>query len=175
MCGRERRCHVHRGGEAVVGGLALVDVIVGVDRRFAAALAGEDLVGAPGDHLVDVHVGLGAAAGLPDHQRELIVQSAMRDFLGGFLDGIGKLRVQTVLAVDPRGGLLDQRHGMHDRHRHSLGRAERKVLDTALGLRAPIGVCGDFDVSDAVGFAARVHGLSPPSGLGNFRLPERSR
>ena len=30
--------------------------------------------GAVGDDLVDVHVGLGAAAGLPDAERELIVQ-----------------------------------------------------------------------------------------------------
>jgi hypothetical protein len=51
---------VHRGGEAVVGRLALVDMVVGVDRLFAAALSGQDFIRPSGDHLVGVHVRLGA-------------------------------------------------------------------------------------------------------------------
>ena len=58
-------------GKAVVRRLAHIDVIVGMDRRLGAELAAELFVGAVGDHLVDVHVGLGAGAGLPDHQREM--------------------------------------------------------------------------------------------------------
>ena len=65
------RGDAHGGREDVVAGLALVDVVVGMDEALLPALAAQDLAGAVGEHLVHVHVGLGAAAGLPDHEREL--------------------------------------------------------------------------------------------------------
>src|SRR5690606_35529244 len=68
---------VHGGGETVVGALRAVDVVVGVHRALATALAGGDLVGPTGDHLVDVNVALGAAAGLPDHQGKLVIMLAL--------------------------------------------------------------------------------------------------
>jgi hypothetical protein len=44
----------------------------------------------PGDHLVDVHVGLGAASRLPDDERELVVELAVdNDFGRRRLDRIG--------------------------------------------------------------------------------------
>src|SRR5689334_23359959 len=43
---------------------------------------------------------------------------------------------------------------MDDLERHLLARAERKVLDRPLSLRAPISVGWDFDRSEAVGFRA---------------------
>ena len=43
-----------------------------------SSLFARQLVAAVGDDLVDVHVGLGAASGLPDHQREVLVQRARR-------------------------------------------------------------------------------------------------
>ncbi len=55
----------------------------GCTGDLAAALAAEHLVGAVGDHLVEVHVGLGAGAGLPDHQREMIVELAVDHLLRG--------------------------------------------------------------------------------------------
>ena len=86
------RRDVHRGREAVVRRLAHVDVIVGMHRRFRAELAAEHFVGAVGDHLVDVHVGLGAGAGLPDHQREVIVELAVDHLLRRLDDGVGAPR-----------------------------------------------------------------------------------
>ena len=68
--------HVDRGGEGVVRGLAAVHVVVRVDEAPLAALAAEDLAGAVRQDLVDVHVRLGAAAGLPHHERELVVPAA---------------------------------------------------------------------------------------------------
>ena len=41
------------------------------------------LDGAVGDDLVGVHVGLGAAAGLPDTEREVVVELALGDLAGG--------------------------------------------------------------------------------------------
>ena len=68
---RHRRRDVHGGRDAVVRRLAHVDVIVRMHRRFRAELAAERDIGGVGDHLVDVHVGLRAGAGLPDQQREM--------------------------------------------------------------------------------------------------------
>ena len=136
-----RRGNVHRRREAVVRRLALVHMIVGVDRLLAAALARQDLVGASRDHFVRVHVRLGARAGLPDDERELAVEVAARDFRRGLLDDFGDLGIESADAgIHPRRGLLDEAERVDDLERHLLARSEREILDRALGLRAPIGV-----------------------------------
>ena len=72
---RARRRDVHGGWKDVVGALGTVDVVVGVYRSGGPGCP-QELRGAVGQHLVDVHVGLGAAAGLSDGQYELGVESA---------------------------------------------------------------------------------------------------
>ena len=62
----EDRRNVHRGREGVVRALGLVAVIVRVQQLFA-----RNFVAAVCNDLVHVHVGLGAAAGLPDREREV--------------------------------------------------------------------------------------------------------
>ena len=153
---RHRRGDVHRGREAVVRRLALVDMVVGVDRLLAAALAGQDLVGAAGDHLIGVHVRLGARARLPDDQRELAVEIAARDFARGLLDRFGDLagRARRCRAFTRAAACLMKPERMDDLERHLLARPEREILDRALGLRAPISVGRDLDRSEAVGFGA---------------------
>jgi hypothetical protein len=99
---------VHRGREGVVRRLAAVDVVVGVDRLLAAHDAAGELDGAVADHLVDVHVGLRAAAGLPHAQREVVVELAVDDLVGGVDDALDLVpRQLTELAVGQRGGLLE--------------------------------------------------------------------
>jgi hypothetical protein len=44
--------------------------------------------------------------------------------------------------------------------RHPLGRPERKILDAALRLRAPIGVRRHLDRADRVGFGAGIGHVS---------------
>jgi hypothetical protein len=85
---------VDRGGDGVVRRLAEVDVVVGVHRFLAAALAGQDLVGAAGDHLVGVHVGRGPRAGLEDVDHELVVEFALDHLLGRLQDGAGAFFVE---------------------------------------------------------------------------------
>jgi hypothetical protein len=134
---------------------SLVHMVVGVDRLLAAALPGEDLIGAAGDHLVRIHVRLGAGSRLPHDQGELAVEIAARDFAGSLLDDLGKLRVEAADArVDPRRGLLDEPQRVRDLERHPLARAEREILDRPLGLRPPISVCGNFDRAEAVALGA---------------------
>ena len=76
---------VHGGREDVVRGLRRVDVVVGVHGR-AEVLGGER-----GKHLVDVHVARGAAAGLVDVDRELVVVVAGDDGVGRLHDRVGDL------------------------------------------------------------------------------------
>ena len=62
--------NVHHGRERVVGGLAMINVVVRMDRLLRAHHAAGELDRAIGDDLVGVHVGLGAGAGLEDDKRE---------------------------------------------------------------------------------------------------------
>ena len=133
-------------------------MVVGVDRLLAALGPAQLLVGAPGDHFIGIHVRLGARPGLPDDERELVVEVAAGDFGGGLLDGFGEMRVEPADArVHPRRGLLHEAQRMDDLDRHALALAEREIADRAFGLRAPIAVAGDLDRAEAVGFGTRDH------------------
>src|SRR5439155_706367 len=67
----ERR-EAHRGRRGVVRGLAHVHVVVGVHVLVRPETATEDLVGAVGQNLVDVHVERDARAGMEDVDDELV-------------------------------------------------------------------------------------------------------
>ena len=81
------RGHVHSRGDHVVARLPAVDVVVGVRPRQ------------PADHLVGVHVGRGAAAGLIDIEWKVRVVEPLRDFRGGAGDRRGPLRRQMSHAA----------------------------------------------------------------------------
>lgn len=87
---------VHHRGEAVVGGLGPVEVVVRMDRRPRPRGLPEQLVGPVGDHLVRVHVGLRAGPGLPDRQGKVRVEAALPHLAGGLLDGAGQCRVDRA-------------------------------------------------------------------------------
>ncbi|KAI1693803.1 hypothetical protein DdX_20443 [Ditylenchus destructor] len=150
---RQHRRDVQRGREAVVGRLAHIDVIVGMDRRLAPACP-QLLVGIAGDHFVDVHVGLGARSGLPDHQWKLIVELPRHDRLRRVFDRRDDLGLQAMLRVHPRRCLLHDRLGANDADRHPLCQPEREILDASLRLRPPIGVRGYLDRANRIGFGA---------------------
>ena len=145
------RGDVHRGRVGVVGRLRHVDVVVGVDGRLRALLTTGDLDRAVGDDLVHVHVRLGPAARLPHEQRELAVELAGEDLVGGGDDEIRLLGGELAeIAVGERGGLLQDRHPADHRGRHVVG-ADREVVQRALRLRAPVAVDGHLDRAHAVG------------------------
>ncbi|MGY2808105.1 hypothetical protein ACVIHF_004835 [Bradyrhizobium sp. USDA 4506] len=149
------RCgDMHRGRKRVVRRLTHVDVIVRMNRLLGAKLAAEHLVGAVGDHLVHVHVALRARTGLPDHQREIVVELAFDYFLGCADDGAGAARIELAeLAIGLRGRKLHDAECMDDRDRHAVV-ADLEILPRAFGLRAPIAVGGNVDRTEAVGLAA---------------------
>ena len=106
-------------------------------RLFRAEFAAERDIGGISDHLVDVHIGLGAGTGLPDQQREIVIQSAIGDVLRHGGDRPGPARVERAeIAVDLGGGAFDQAERMHDLDRHAF-RADAEIVQRALGLRAP--------------------------------------
>jgi hypothetical protein len=80
--------------ENVVGRLAEVDVVVGMDRASSSALAGGGLIGDAGDDLVGVHVGRGAAAGLEDIDDELAIVPPLGHGGRGGDDPLGDLGLE---------------------------------------------------------------------------------
>ncbi len=66
--------NVHGCRERVVGRLGHVDIVVRMHRGFRPHHPVREFDGPVGDHLVDVHVRLRAAAGLPDPQGKMVVE-----------------------------------------------------------------------------------------------------
>ena len=150
----DRRSDMHRGREAVVRRLAHIDVIVGMHGLLGAPLAAEHFIGAGRDHLVRVHVGLGAGAGLPDHQRKVIVELAVDHLLRGAGDGARAAGIERAEAVVDLGGrALHDAQCADQRNRHALV-ADPEIAARAFGLRAPQALGGDLDRAEGVGFGA---------------------
>ena len=88
---------------------------------LAAHLAAGEFDGAVGDDLVDVHVGLRAAAGLPDAQREMVVKFSGDDFVGGLRDEFGFFGGEFAeILVDQRGGFLQDAESADELRRHGV-------------------------------------------------------
>ena len=98
------RRDVHGRRERVVRRLRHVDVIVGMNRRLAAERRACKLAAAVGDHLVDVHVELGAAARHPDMQRKHVVMLAGEDLVADLNDQFVALVVEPLAGVVGDGG-----------------------------------------------------------------------
>ncbi len=145
---------VDRRGDDVVARLAEVHVVVRVHGVFPAAAAGQDLVGPCGDHLVGVHVGGGARAGLKDPHHELIVEASVEHLAGRLSDRAGGLGgEQAEIPVYLRRRALDAGDRAHKRNRHGK-LPDRKVPDRAGGLGPPVGLRRDPDRAEAVAFLA---------------------
>ena len=146
--------NVHGRGKSVVRGLRHVDVIVGMDGVFRAQHAAGQLDGAVGDHLVGVHVGLRAAAGLPDAQRELIVELAGNHVVGRLGDQAGLFRRELAeLLIDQGRRLFQDAESTDQLGGHGVA-ADIEMHERAGGLRSPVDVGGHFNLAHAVGFDA---------------------
>ena len=149
-----RSRNVHRRRKRVVRRLRHVDVVVGMDRLLRSHLAARNFDGAVGDDLVDVHVGLRAAAGLPDAQRKLVVQLAGDDFVRRLHDELGFVgRKLAQILIHQRARFLENAEGADQFRRHGVA-SNVEMQQRALRLRAPVNIGRDFDLSHAVGFDA---------------------
>src|SRR5882762_4423182 len=147
---RLNRGDAHRRGKNVVRGLTAVDLVVGMHAALLAALASQELARPVGEHLVHVHVGLGARARLPHHQRKFAVVLSGEHLVGGGGDGVRLLLGELLqLYVHARTRALDERERADQLQGHALaGNAE--ILERALRLRAPQPVGGNADLAEAV-------------------------
>ncbi len=165
---RERRGRgdVHGRGERVVGGLRHIDVVIRVDRILAAEDAARQLYRPIGDHLVDVHIGVGAAAGLPDSQGKMVIEPAFDDLLGGLDDQIRfLLRQQARLLIDERGGLLQHSERHNNLVRHLLG-ADVEIPERARRLGPIVGIFGHFHFAQRILFGPERHPIPRASASG---------
>src|SRR5437588_12924160 len=125
-----------------------------MDRLLRTQFAAQYLVGAVGDHLVEVHVGLGAGSGMPNHKWKMIVEFAVNHFARSASDGGGAALVErSEFTIGQCGGELDDAERVNDRDRHPV-LADAEILPGALGLGAPIAVDGNVDRAEAVGLGA---------------------
>ena len=153
--GQHRR-NVHGGGEGIVGGLGHIHVIVGVQQIFS-----QMDVSHVGDDLIGVHIGLGAGAGLPDNQWELVVAVPGDDLLAGLRNG-GKLLVRHFLRANGGVGhgrrLFQIPEGSDDLLGHGFqAYADGEVLHAALGLSPPEFIRGDPNLAHGIVFNAVFH------------------
>ena len=110
------RRHVDGGRKRIIGRLAAVDMIIGMNQRITAAWMTRQLIGAIGQHLVHVHVALCARASLPDHQRKLIIPLPVDHLISGLHNPILLLRANiTQRSIGLRSGFFHQGHGMNHR------------------------------------------------------------
>jgi hypothetical protein len=143
----------------VVGALAHVDVLVGMQEFIIALGPAEQLQCAVRNHLVGIHIGRGAGAALNHVDHEFIVQPAGPHFLRGGDDGVGKRLIkQPQLAVALRRGQLD-RGQRRDQIRidRDRGAANRKILHRTQGVDAIIGIRRNIPVAQQIVFASRAH------------------
>ena len=110
-------------------------MVVRVHERLA-----QQLICAVGNDLIDIHIRLRAAAGLPDGKREVAVERAVEDLVAGSLDRAGPAGVEhTELRIRARGRELHDRERADDLRRDLLG-ADAEIFKAALRLRAPVTV-----------------------------------
>ena len=154
---------MHGRWESIVGRLTHIAMIIRVHRCFGGHGAAQNLNRAVRDDLVRVHVGLSARPGLPNDQRKVIVKFAVDHLLGGLLDCGGQPCVKIAKSdVHFGAGHFDHTQRADDRDRLAFP-PDGKVHDGALGLRAPILVCGDLKRAKAIGFGACIGHLAAPA------------
>ncbi|MNI81417.1 hypothetical protein D3C73_1380270 [compost metagenome] len=82
----------------IVGGLAAIHVINGVQCRVVALTLTHQLQRAVGNDLVGVHVGAGPGSALDGVHHKLVIQEAIHDFQGSLLDGRGFFWIEQAQA-----------------------------------------------------------------------------
>ena len=92
------RCEVHGGWKHVIRRLAAVNVIIWMHDALHAPHPTQQLTGPIGQDLIDIHIGLGAGARLPDYQRKLALVAPGKHFVCRLLNRSGLARIQFTQA-----------------------------------------------------------------------------
>ena len=151
-----RTCHTNGGRKAVIGGLGVVDMVVGVDGLISAFWTPCDFIGSVGDDFIHVHVGLRARASLPYNERKLVGKPPCNHF-------ITRLHYQITLAIlnspklgiDNRRTFFDGCHGNNQRAWQRLA-PDFKIITATLSLSPKIGIGRDLHFAHRVFFDTKV-------------------
>src|SRR6516164_1603475 len=128
----------------------------------AAKRRAGNLAAAVGNHLVDVHVELRAAARHPHMQRKHVMVLACQDLIAGLYDQF------ATLIIEPLAGIVCESRGLlEDRvpRDHFAGNeimADAEMLEGTLGLGTPQLVSGHFHDAEAVSLFSHVRHLISP-------------
>ena len=153
---------MHGGGEGIIRGLTHIAMVIGVNGRFGADLAAQNLDRAVRDHLIGIHIRLRARTCLPHDQREMLIQLAINNLLRGGDHRICQLGGQFARSFIGLGtGAFD--HAKRADHGDGLlFPTDGEIHQAALCLGAPIFVTGDLKRAKAVGFGTcGGHACSP--------------
>src|SRR5262245_10865148 len=131
-------------------------MIVGVHRRLASNWRARELTAAVRNHLVYIHIELGAAARHPHMQREHVVMLAGEDFVAGLNDQLVGLIVEPLAGMVRCGSgfLQDGIGGDHLTRNQIFAGAE--MLERALGLSTPELVRRHVNHTEAICFFSHV-------------------
>src|SRR6516162_9030726 len=135
-----------------------------MNRGLAAERRACELETTVRDHLVHVHVELGAATSHPNMQRKHVVVLTAYDFVADLDDQLILLVTETLAGVVGVGRSLLE-GGIGDNHLpgHEIP-ANAEMLQGTLSLRTPELVRGHFNHPEAVALSSHVvHVLSPAS------------
>ena len=150
---------MHGGGEGIVGGLGHIHIVIRVQE-----LLPRDLIAPVRDHLVGVHIALGAGAGLPDHQGKMLHERTGDHLIAGggqgFQLGPGHL-LRSQGMVGHGGRLLQDAEGLDDLPGHGLdAHTDGEIGPGALGLGSPVSVGRHLHLAHRVMLDAVFHRIS---------------
>src|SRR5262245_1357744 len=130
-------------------------MVVWMNRLVTAERLAGDLAAAVGNHLVDVHVKLGAATGHPDVKRELVLMLAVQNLVAGTDDQVLLSVAEPAgLVVDQGGRLLDDRVGGDHLPRDEIV-PDAEMFQGPLRLRSPELLGRHIHRSETIVFNAR--------------------
>ncbi len=145
---------MHRCREGVVRRLTTIHMIVRMHRLLAAEFPTGQFDRAIRYHFVRIHVRLGARAGLEHHQRKVLIELAVNDFLRRPLDQAGHIRRQFAqLGVGARRGQFEDAQRTYHRALPAKARnPNREMMHRPLGLRPPVAIGRDRHTAHRIGF-----------------------
>ena len=148
--------HFTCGGDNVVGGLTVVDVIVGMYDLIITLFAAENFDCAVSDNFVRIHVCGRACAALDGINDKRIHQSACDDLVASCRHSVHLFIFNGAhIAVDQCASFFDLCHIFNKKRVKHMSR-DFEVFRAAESLYAVIRICGDFQITDRVMFNSQI-------------------
>ena len=121
-----------------------------MDWRVASQWCARELTATIGNHLVHVHIELGAAARHPDMQGKHVVMLTAQDFVASLDDQFTSLIIKPLAGVVRNGSALLQGRVGGDHFAGDQICSDAEVFERALCLRSPQLVRGYFNDAKTV-------------------------